>query len=35
MPEKFIACQQGFNGPQVTTMLNKIVHLNSLNASGL
>ena len=35
MPEKFIACQQGFNGPQVTTMLDKIVHLNSLNASGL
>jgi len=35
MPEKFIACQQGFNGPQVTTMLDKIVHTNSLNASGL
>ena len=28
MPEKFIACQQGFNGPLVTTMLDKIVHLN-------
>ena len=22
MPEKFIGCQQGFNGPQVTTMLD-------------
>ena len=35
MPDKFIACQQGFNGPQVTTMLDKIVHTNSLNVSGL
>lgn len=35
MPEKFIACQQGFNGPQVTTMLNTIVSTVSLNASGL
>lgn len=35
MPEKFIACQQGFNGPQVTTMLSTIVSTVSLNASGL
>jgi len=35
MPEKFIPCQQGFNGPQVTTMLNTIVSTVSLNASGL
>lgn len=35
MPEKFIGCQQGFNGPQVTTMLNTIVSTLSLNASGL
>ena len=35
MPEKFIGCQQGFNGPQVTTMLNTIVSTVSLNASGL
>lgn len=35
MPEKFIACQQGFNGPQVTTLLDKITSTVSLNASGL
>jgi DNA polymerase III delta prime subunit len=35
MPEKFIGCQQGFNGPQVTTMLSTIVSTVSLNASGL
>lgn len=35
MPEKFIGCQQGFNGVQVTTMLNTIVSTVSLNASGL
>ena len=35
MPEKFIGCQQGFNGPQVTTLLNTIVSTVSLNVSGL
>ena len=35
MPEKFIGCQQGFNGPQVTTLLDKITSTVSLNASGL
>lgn len=35
MPEKFIACQQGFNGPQVTTLLDKITSTVSLNVSGL
>ena len=35
MSEKFIACQQGFNGPQVTTLLDKITSTVSLNASGL
>jgi DNA polymerase III delta prime subunit len=35
MPEKFIACQQGFNGTQVTTMLDKITSTVSINVSGL
>jgi DNA polymerase III delta prime subunit len=35
MPEEFIPCQQGFNGPQVTTMLDKQLSKSSLNASGL
>jgi DNA polymerase III delta prime subunit len=35
MPEKFIGCQQGFNGVQVTTMLDKINSTVSLNISGL
>lgn len=35
MPEKFVACQQGFNGPQVTTMLDAMTSTASLNASGL
>ena len=35
MPEKFVACQQGFNGPQVTTMLDTMVSTTSLNASKL
>ncbi len=35
MPEKFVACQQGFNGPQVTTMLDTMVSTASLNRSGL
>lgn len=34
MPEKFIACQQGFNGPQMTTLLDKITSTVSLNVSG-
>jgi len=35
MPEEFIACQQGFNGPYVTTLLSKQLGTVSLNASGL
>jgi len=35
MPEKFVACQQGFNGPQVTTMLDTMTSTVSLNVSGL
>ena len=35
MPEKFIPCQQGFNGPQVTTMLDAMTSTVSLNVSGL
>lgn len=35
MPDKFIACQQGFNGPQVTTLLDKITSTVSLNSSSL
>lgn len=35
LPEKFIGCQQGFNGPQVTTLLDKITSTVSLNVSGL
>jgi len=35
MPDEFVACQQGFNGPQVTTMLDKQLSKSSLNASGL
>ena len=35
MPEKFIACQQGFNGPQVTTLLDSMTSTTSLNVSGL
>jgi DNA polymerase III delta prime subunit len=35
MPEKFIGCQQGFNGPQVTTMLDTMTSTTSLNVSGL
>ena len=35
MPDKFIPCQQGFNGPQVTTLLDKITSTVSLNVSGL
>lgn len=35
MPDEFIACQQGFNGPYVTTLLSKQLNTVSLNASGL
>jgi DNA polymerase III delta prime subunit len=35
MPEEFIACQQGFNGPYVTTLLSKQLNTVSLNASSL
>ena len=35
MSEEFIACQQGFNGPYVTTLLSKQLSTVSLNASGL
>ena len=34
MPETFIACQQGLNGPQVMTMIDKQLNLSSLNSSG-
>lgn len=35
LPEEFVACQQGFNGVYVTTLLDKILSTQSLNASGL
>ena len=35
MPDEFIACQQGFNGPQVTTLVDKQLSRVSLNSSGL
>lgn len=35
LPEKFVACQQGFNGVYVSTLLDKILSTQSLNASGL
>ena len=31
----FIGCQQGFNGPQVMVLIEKILSKTSLNASGL
>jgi DNA polymerase III delta prime subunit len=31
----FIGCQQGFNGPQVMVLIEKVLSRNSLNASGL
>lgn len=34
-PEEFIKCQQGFNGPQVTILIENIMSRSSLNASGL
>ena len=35
MDAEFIPCQQGFTGPQVMTLIQKQMFLNSLNASGL
>ena len=35
MPEELIACQQGFNGPYVTTLLSRQLSTVSLNASRL
>lgn len=35
MPAEFIPCQQGFNGPQITTLIDKQLRKNSLNASAL
>jgi DNA polymerase III delta prime subunit len=35
MPEEFIGCQQGFNGPQVMSHIGAILTKNSLNVSGL
>ena len=34
-PEEFIACQQGFNGPQVMALIDSILTRSSLNVSGL
>lgn len=34
-PEEFIACQQGFNGPKVMTLIDSILTRSSLNVSGL
>jgi replication-associated recombination protein RarA len=34
-PEEFIACQQGFNGPQVMTLIQSILERTSLNVSGI
>jgi DNA polymerase III delta prime subunit len=35
LPEEMIACQQGFTGPQVMTLIDAILSRSSLNASGL
>lgn len=35
MPEEFIACQQGYNGPQIMTLIEAIISRASLNVSGL
>ena len=35
MPAEFIGCQQGYDGPQVTKILDKQLGISSLNASGL
>ena len=34
-PEEFIACQQGFNGPQVMARIDAILTKSSFNVSGL
>lgn len=34
-PEEFIACQQGYNGPQVMALIEAILSKASLNVSGL
>ena len=31
----FIACQQGFNGPQIMTKIDAVLTLMSLNVSGM
>jgi DNA polymerase III delta prime subunit len=35
LPEEMIACQQGYSGPQVMTLIETILSRSSLNASGL
>lgn len=35
IPEDFIACQHGLNGPQVMEFISKILSKNSLNYSGI
>ena len=35
MPEYFVACQQGFTGPQVMSIIEKMMNTNSLNQSSL
>ncbi len=34
-PEEFIGCQQGFNGPQVMSLIDSVLSKSSLNTSGL
>ena len=34
-PEILIGCQQGFNGPQVMTLIGNILNVMSFNSSGL
>jgi DNA polymerase III delta prime subunit len=35
LPETFIGCQQGFNGPQVMVLIENVLSKVSLNESGL
>ncbi len=35
LPETFIGCQQGFNGPQVMALIENVLNKVSLNESGL
>ena len=35
LPETFIGCQQGFNGPQVMVLIENVLNKVSLNTSGL